>query len=161
MATFSIGFTSSQVFVMFSVAMYIELTAAAPLVHIRNVFSCCWQTFLNWKFQSHESKYWPSVKALLCFLFSSWKQKIFSRFINLSMPTEKQPCWVCTIHVCTHGHITWMCIFTIAVCRWEILTQLLFHVELQCGQLALATHAIMFPSHVMASSQPKILAATN
>ena len=56
--------------------------------------------------------------------------------------------------------ITWMCIFTIAVCRWEILTQLLFHVELQCGQLALATHAIVFPSHVMASSQPKILAAS-
>ena len=36
MATFSNGYTSSQVFVMLSVAMYIMLTAAAPLVHIRN-----------------------------------------------------------------------------------------------------------------------------
>ena len=119
-------------------------------------FSCCWQTCLNWKFQSHtgKSQDWPSVKALgsLCFQFSSWKQKSFSRFIHLSMPTEKQPYWVRTIHLCTHGHITWLCIFTIAGCRWQILTQLLFHVELQCGQLALATH-------VMASSQPKILAA--
>ena len=31
MATFSIGFTSSQVFVMLSVAMYIMLAAAAPV----------------------------------------------------------------------------------------------------------------------------------
>ena len=31
MATFSIGFTSSQVFVMLSVATYIMLTAAAPV----------------------------------------------------------------------------------------------------------------------------------
>ena len=31
MATFSIGFTSSQVFVMLSVAMYIMLAAAVPV----------------------------------------------------------------------------------------------------------------------------------
>ena len=41
MATFSIGFTSSQVFVMLSVVMYIMLTAAAPLVHIRTDRSAC------------------------------------------------------------------------------------------------------------------------
>ena len=41
MATFSIGFTSSQVLVMLSAAMYIMLTAAAPLVHIRTDRSAC------------------------------------------------------------------------------------------------------------------------
>ena len=41
MATFSIGFTSSQVFVMLSVATYIMLAAAAPLVHIRTDRSAC------------------------------------------------------------------------------------------------------------------------
>ena len=41
MATFSIGFTSSQVFVMLSVVMYIMLAAAAPLVHIRTDRSAC------------------------------------------------------------------------------------------------------------------------
>ena len=41
MATFFIGYTSSQVFVMLSVAMYIMLTSAAPLVHIRTDRSAC------------------------------------------------------------------------------------------------------------------------
>ena len=41
MATFFIGYTSSQVFVMLSVATYIMLAAAAPLVHIRTDRSAC------------------------------------------------------------------------------------------------------------------------
>ena len=36
MATFSIGFTSSKVFVMLSVAMCIMLATGVPLVHIRS-----------------------------------------------------------------------------------------------------------------------------
>ena len=44
MATFSIGYTSSQVFVMLSVAMYIMLAAAAPLEHIRTDRSACNRT---------------------------------------------------------------------------------------------------------------------
>ena len=41
MATFSNVFTSSQVFAMLSVAMYIMLAAAAPLVHIRTDRCAC------------------------------------------------------------------------------------------------------------------------
>ena len=41
MATFFIGYTSSQVFVILSVAMYIMLAAAAPLVHIRTDRCAC------------------------------------------------------------------------------------------------------------------------